>query len=316
LNCGAHDSDNADTTCQAMGVSVCDYLFRCSPVFALWKSKDDCIAVEKASCLNELSLKGGGMTVGVAWAETEIFSSTSCVIKTFTVDASCAPAGTLDAGTACVENSECKASSWCKKTHSTDYCGVCTAIPAVGTKCTSSSDCGAGSNSSLTCSNGACAKPSATGGSCSWDGDCVSTDYCSGSKCLTHTSLGGTCAKTNECVSGLTCQNKVCSEFTAVPEGGACDSQTMCAWGLSCQNTKCAKIVPGGECGMITTDAGASYIICGPGQYCQVATGSYSGTCADTVALGGTCDAAKANCDMGLTCISGKCGFVTDAVCK
>lgn len=243
------------------------------------------------------------------------------------------PAGTLENGAACGDDSQCK-SRECKKASGT-ACGKCEARIAVGQPCDIQTQaCVEGAVCSTKSGSGVCesqgpklkegevcfdpTKPGSSLGQCDTGLRCNLENVgpnAEPAKCAPRGGVGAACTSAAECRTELTCVDKKCA---APPgEGAACTPGSRCATGLACDATarKCAKIV--------YAKAGEVCDLSGPRRCekgsCKPPAGgdSITGTCADPIPDGAACKAdGEDQCDVLASCIEGKCQIPDASQCK
>jgi hypothetical protein len=311
LTCADHDSDNADTTCANFATATCNFALTCEPAFlSYFKSKDDCIAIIKAQCVNELKLTGTGKTAGRVWAETQVLTSAkNCVPPVATYDATCNKQGTVAVGGACASDSQCNKG----KCELTNYCGTCVAVPQLGDSCKQGDVCATGAY----CDGSTCKTQGGLGDTCTDANQCKTGFFCqAGGTCAALGNAGASCAAQYECRTDLICSSdNKCVAVTFGKAGDTCNSLLgmSCELGTFCQKDgKCQAIQAGSACG------GSDFLKCGAGQYCAVTdTDAGTSTCVALASAGETCsDTDGPACETFLSCINAKCAFADSTVCK
>jgi hypothetical protein len=263
-------------------------------------------------CAQEEALPGSGVTDADLSACASAIQAAGCEAN-FEQITACQFSGTLAAGAACSDGTECQSGN-CSITLGTGgsepSCGKCTKAAAVGQPCgTANVSCVAGS---------ACAEPGETGGTCQPitfggpgapcempDQECASGSTCqvtlgSGtntSKCAALGGMGASCLDSSDCKSPLGCPAGKCAPRSGA--GGACNSDGDCTSGLACDDVtrKCAAVT--------WVSAGAS---CGPLTLCLVGECSEA-KCPTVIPDGHACEPTSmtAVCDTLSSCVNGKC---------
>ena len=103
----------------------------------------------------------------------------------------------------------------------------------VGEVCALNADCDAG----LICDLGVCKVVS--GGICTVDTQCTSTQECIGGSCQNKGSVGGACTVDGNCMGNFVCDNNLCK----IDTGEDCTASTQCKTGTACLSGTCQPIV-------------------------------------------------------------------------
>ena len=236
---------------------------------------------------------------------------------------SLSPSGTLAVGKGCVEDGQCASGSCSAGSGALDggavACETCVAAVPIGQPCTGACVTGAicsfsgGSNntcvaqttsaaggkcdgdtqicaSGLTCVNGTCAAPGATGAACSGSYDCQSPLACvqgaigAMSTCQTAHPAGAPCLGDSDCASGLGCDPTAhtCATVTWVAAGQACTALVRCLTG-----------------------------------YCPYVNGQYTGVCPTVIPDGQPCDetSSATTSDWFASCFNGACSALGASAC-
>jgi len=289
--CSSSEPSN-DEACASFADSLCNKFKGCFPELfpSAYTDVANCVARQKLSCKNIVGGKGTAITSSDITTCGNGISNASCD-KLYNSDNTpldgCKPkAGSLGAGTACQDDSQCS-TQYCK--FGTSSCGACGNRVAAGSKCESTNDCEFG----LVCGgNGTCVKPGAAGDSCSNDKPCGGKLVC---KTATAGSTSGTC--TAPAGTGESCTGNDCDGSKAL----------FCAESGQCQSAKFA--APGEACGIVSgTFVGCS----GPGAVCVRAGNAASGTCKAGAKDGEACDTTKGPfCQAPARCVSSVCTLPT-----
>ncbi len=268
--------------------AFCNRAQSCAPFFiqAAFGDVATCIARQKLTCHTRVTATGSGATASKLEACSQALAAASCDdILSGNTPAACQISGSLGAGTACGDDSQC-AAGYCKK--STGSCGVCSARSKAGEACAGTADCTPG----LAC-QGTCVMPGAAGAACS------ASQPCQGSLVCLVTAGAGTC--TIPVGAGAACD----------PQSQNCDSRQ----GLFCNplTTACATVqvvANGGACGL----TGGSFSVCTAAGKCS---GALAGTCLAAAADGAACDTTNGpNCVSPATCINGLCQLPDPSSCR
>lgn len=222
------------------------------------------------------------------------------------------------AGTSCGDNTECASPNTCLG-------GVCRAKSSATGVCEEPADCAViGSTCSLA---NRCVSP--TGGACSSNAGCQSTQVCVSQRCVNKASPGGSCDESTDCsIAGSTCSAGACTS----PSGALCTANRHCTSGSDvCVAQTCvARRDPGESCDE-TADciAGATCVK----AFCRLPNGADCGTNNDactppSTCLDTTCKAKSAvlgDCDdndgadcviSGSTCETNVCKSPIGAPCN
>lgn len=293
--CSSSDDSNAspDSACQGYAQSVCSKLQSCAPDLlpGIYTDVPTCTTRLKIECLNAVNAKGTGI-------KTADVSTCSSAIGSVACDAllgegnlmpdACRPkAGTLAAGTACQDSSQCT-TTYCK-VGATNQCGACGTRVAAGSKCESSKDCEFG----LDCSaNGTCVALGKAGEACSNDKPCGGLLVCTTSGA---DATAGTCAAPGN--AGDKCTGQTCDGTKAL----FCNPNTQ-----TCQ--KATFVGPGSPCGLI----GGGFVGCsGSGSVCETGDNG-EGTCKAGLADGAACGGpGMGSCQSPARCVNSVCTLPT-----
>ncbi|MBL8611894.1 MAG: hypothetical protein JNL38_31410 [Myxococcales bacterium] len=292
IACSSDPQASPDEACASFADSLCNKFKGCFPELfpSAYTDVANCVARQKIGCKNTVTAKGTGITSTDITTCGSGLSNASCD-KIYNSDNTpldgCRPkTGTLEAGTACQDDSQCK-SSFCK--FGTSSCGACGTRAAAGSKCDSTNDCEFG----LVCgATSTCVKPGAAGDSCSNDKPCGGKLVC---KTGTAGSTTGTCAAPGG--AGDACNGADCDGSKAL----FCSAESR-----QCQAAKFAN--PGEACGFVSgTYTGCS----GPGAVCAT-TGTGNGTCKAGAKDGEACDTTKGPfCQTPARCVNSVCTLPT-----
>lgn len=283
---GSSDSISADSACDEWSQVTCQKLAQCAPSQAqFYGTEADCVRILKRICPQSFGLPGSGDSPAATAACSKVTQTLSC--ETFNGQADYCPIkGTLADGTACNQPAQC-ASGYCR-VPSAGGCGVCGARSAQGGACESSFDCG----DNLAClfdgakNSGACVRSVGAGAACGLGAICQAGLFCGqDGTCLATSKENDACATTDACDSdqGLECG-----------ADGKCHQQPAAAPGTSC--------APNGGIDPVCT-----------GGLCNTT----SMKCEAYLTEGDPCDAnASFLCELGLTCVAGKCSPPHDPICR
>jgi hypothetical protein len=278
-------------------------------------------AREVTLCEREASL------VGVHYDAASILACANAVLaepcNRSDTPVACLPTtGDLPIGASCVDDAQC-VSGRCGVAAGTG-CGICVQTLSVGEPCGASTTfppCGAGAFC------GPLSKCVLLGQArayahCSGDAECVAGTFCATSAdaplsgiCAATGKAGDTCAIDQECTDGLTCFSGVCLPTSALGEPCEPSGALICGGGLACARAadgtdRCTPptfVSIGAPCG--------GSVECDTGACVGVRT---SGQCQAYLADGDVCGAGanQAPCDVGSSCVMGRCIPVDGAVCS
>lgn len=208
-------------------------------------------------------------------------------------------AGSLAAGAACGEDSQCQ-SAFCGKLAGAS-CGTCATPPAAGGACV-----GGRCPSGLRCdASQKCTKPGSAGQKCVGNDDCQSDLVCNAGACGTPAKAGEACSLTG--ASGAQCDRL-----------GVLWCNTVSS---KCEPIKTA--AAGAACGLDI--ASGALTVCDAAAYCQtVDAKTFKGACVARSADGAACktdalgDSASAtgSCAAPAICEGGACKVPDAATCK
>lgn len=203
-------------------------------------------------------------------------------------------AGTVAEGGSCTLDAECEGRAFCKV--ETTCPGTCTALLDAGDTCSGDDECGGG----LSCIGNRCVLPGDVGSTCTDDDECRLGTLCVGADAQNGTP--GTCKDLDsifsepagsscDLLNGVFCQaGSVCAVDEVVPELVA-----------SCQSP----VAPGGECAVAVPSQ------CPTGQFCDVPTDQWQGTCVPLPTDGQPCT-SDGQCAASHVCLNGTCDKIGD----
>jgi hypothetical protein len=298
---GSGSSTSPDKACADLASAFCGKINECAAIFIQQAYGDvtTCSTRVKTSCLNTLSAPGTGITPAKEESCVQAVHGATCddVVDHNAPTACQAVGGTLAAGAACGDSSQCQ-SAYCNL--GTDgTCGACAAArSASGGPCNRDDDCAYGS---------VCTMGGATAGT-------------TGGTCTTPVAMGGTCDSTHPCKTTLACKNGTCTTPDAAGVScmtGSCDAFAglYCPVGFGSAQV-CSMLGfagPGEACGVIN----GNLVICSGGGNCQGATLTVAGKCQAPAADGAACDdTAGPTCLPPAVCSSAKvCTVPTPSSC-
>jgi hypothetical protein len=283
-------------------------------------------------CQNELALPGNSVTGSNLEACVSAVASATCR-QNQTPSACQLPPGTKPAGAACNESTQCQSYSCSMGASGTSStgCGTCAAAIADGDPCggTILGQCGQNSacDISLTSGTGTCKAFTYGNAGDTCDGfaaQCSQGLYCDTTKkqCAATLGAGATCTGTEACTWPLICTGTMSLKCESPASAGeACSGDSDCASGLGCSNAVPPSTT--GACGAVTWVSGGQ--TCGSLVRCLVGTcpfdtmtGKTAGTCPKVLNDGQACDPTDTTetCDVGASCIGGKCVLEDSVVCK
>jgi len=267
-------------------------------------------------CQNELALPGVNATSSDLEACISATSSEGCR-QSQPVAACQLPAGSKAAGSPCNSDPQCQ-SYFCQITGPGTACGTCAATIADGKPCggTTSTQCGRSSACDLAPpkTTGTCtAITYGTAGAACGTGpkQCATGFYCDLAtlKCAATLGAGGKCSGAQDCNYPLVCTGQKCANPGAA--GASCATDSDCTSGLGCSSK--------GKCGTVTWASGGQ--TCGDLARCLVGACPFGTTsavkCPTVLADGQPCttSSSKSTCDVGATCMNGKCVLSDSVVC-
>ncbi|HEY8039035.1 MAG TPA: hypothetical protein VIF15_04545 [Polyangiaceae bacterium] len=281
--------------CSDLAANICNQVASCAPflVTVIYGDATTCASRFDATCPDTLAASGTGATASNVEACAQAYKAASCDdILSNNTPSACQIHGSLAAGQACGDDTQCAGDGGFCNVASGQACGVCGTRAAAGAACAANKACQVGL---------VCALPTgATTGSCVAPG-----------------AQGATCDAGHPCKSLLTCFKGTCAQ--PMEAGQACDGVAQnCdyAKGLFCnpQTKVCATITTatgGGTCGY----ANGTYSVCTGGATCQMGTGG-TGTCQAAAADGATCGSNGASCEQPATCVNNACALPNASACK
>jgi hypothetical protein len=316
LGCGSSGSSGSGSGCDAFFQAI--YVSGCGGGALPPQSEISRVqGIFETICANEEALPGSGVTDSALSSCASAIQAAGCDANLAEITA-CAFTGSLAAGAACSDATECQSGS-CNITlemgGSQSTCGTCTKAVAVGQPCGMTGvSCAVGSE---------CDEPGATGGTCktiTFGGPGASCEMpnqecASGSNCVFSTDsatctalvgMGASCLDSAQCQSPLGCPAGKCAPRSQA--GGPCSSDGDCTSGLACDDAtkKCASVTwvsAGGSCSALTL--------------CLVGDCSPEGKCPTVTPDGQACEVTSmtAVCDTLSSCVNGKCALPGTTVC-
>jgi hypothetical protein len=299
---GTGDAGIASTGCERAG-ALCTKLNECAPFLlaAVYGDLATCASRLTKTCTAASQSDGSGTTPSALAACETALAGASCA-DVLSNNLPCNFNGTLLAGAACGDNSQC-ASGFCN--HPATTCGVCAEKAVEGGPCLSGSndECGAG----LVCTkNATCAKPAASGKTCEEN---------------SHPCLAGTfCTAAGTCADVVNAGQECPGAFLDLTKGVLCwGRHSAAAPQLAVQLGAAA---PGRACGL-SPGPSLPATLCAPGGVpaCTLAAGGImlfgaptKGICAAPVQDGFTCDTTSV-CEPGAQCINAMCTIPSGKYC-
>jgi hypothetical protein len=256
--------------CPKLAAAVCAYGARCLPGFL---EETTCVKGEQTLCEHEVKVNGF-VNASLPQACGDAYTMAACTGAQTPPELAkdeCIRKGTLETGTACEYDGQCKTGN-CFRPYG--GCGKCAAFGVEGADCTMTTlKCAPG----LVCADAKCRKPSALGEACVRT-SCAYPNKCIGGKCAAP--LADTTACTKNATDDDPCEHR-CNSGTCGPS----PSRFVEA------NEKCD----------------GSTLICPAGTSCHGPTND-DRTCLLDAYAGEACDADKGpECAQTLACVNGKC---------
>jgi hypothetical protein len=320
--CGGHTSGPPNGTGTG---NVCDDYFQAlfgTGCIGGQRPADDLSRLEArwgTVCQSALALPGQGITDALLESCSAAVQAGGCAAMNGSA-CNFTPAGTLAAGSACQDNSQCQSAS-CSTVASSASCGTCNPTIPVGQRC-NGSGCGAGAACSSIGGPSTCQAITygASGEACDgYSRQCNEGLACRSAThtCVTPGGAGAACGTTTDCAPPLVCPTTQGSPSTCQQPGAAgapCLTDNDCAPSFGCATSlrQCAAItwVAAGQPCSETARCLAGNCPYGP-------TGP-SGACPTVIADGQPCtlgDAAT-TCDIFAQCLAGTCRLGYDQGCK
>lgn len=269
--------------------ALCDFYRKCDPIEfrRLYVTLETCNAKLLPQTTAALSAPGNVVTAAELAACTSKLGVT-CDDTLFTIP-ECEFRGTQPNDTKCAFGGQCSGAECRGRTPS--ECGTCGSVVGGGLDCSSGALCANG----FVCLDGACRAPVGEGATCASSAYCKATLVCIDGTCKPRLGLDAACDSANDGCDrtlGLEC----------IPTGPSESTGT-------CQPPFFAKV--GEDCGFNAATGLTTYC---EGSACKGLDAP--GKCTAFQPEGSDCFEDEDLCDVGLTCLKGKCQALDPAQCK
>lgn len=231
----ASNRPSAASACADWATQYCERLNACDPYLLNtdFGAVGLCAARNQAVCESALTATGTGATVASIENCAGLYAVASCdVILSNQRPAGCVVPGSLAAGSACGDDSQCSGTNPHCHIPVGMVCGTCSILAPSGGTCATDADCMDG----LVCGAGVCVKPGTVGSTC--DGAtmaCPESLLCE-QTCLKPLEVGANCdPAANLCdgAQGLYCDSQTgrCASHSYAAANASCGGNSLCAGG-------------------------------------------------------------------------------------